>query len=208
MARMAPTAPTIENFDQDIDRLEELADELEAYILGDETYRTLMLPRTRGYERTTMSGGQLLSLMNYLLRARAELTAEQQTRLDGITVKVEQTIGELRTPFQQHLAREAHSHLDRLQWFLDSCQDDAEQCKRDFPNEIQNRQRLEEMRQVFGENLPDDIAAAMAQVDQRIRAMSEDGDFVWPQRSKAFYPTQPYWYLYITPAVDRNQRPG
>jgi len=205
---MAPTAHAIENFDQDLARLAELADALEEYILGDETYRTLMLPRTAGYERTTMSGSQLLSLMNYLLRARAELTAEQQTRLDGITVKVEQTIAALRTPFQQHLLREARSQLDRLHWFLDSCQADAEQCKQDFPSEIQNRQRLEEIRQVFEGKLPPEFEADLAQVDSRIRDLSERGEFVWPQRSQAFYPTQPYWYLYITPAVDRNHQGG
>lgn len=164
-----------------------------------------MLPREKGFERTTMSGGQVLSLMNALLRGRAELTAAQQSRLDGITAKVQQTIGTLRTAFHKHLTREAHSHLERLRWFLDSCQEDGEQCKRDFPNEIQNRQRLEELSQALGSALPPELAHELATVDERLRAMTMAGDFVWPQRAQELYPQTPYWYLYVTPAVEGNR---
>jgi len=200
---MEATYTAIENFDQELNQLQTLADALEEYILGDETYRTVMLTRSKGYERTTMSGGQLLSLMNYLLRGRAALTVEQQNRLDGLVAKVEQTIGGLRTPFLKHLTREAHSNLDRLRWFLDSCQEDMEQCRRDFPTEIQNRQRLEELSQAFASDLPADLAHELATVDERIRAMSAAGDFVWPQRAKELYPAEPYWYLYVTPTAAR-----
>ncbi len=200
--KMESTYTTMENYDQDLEQLQTLADELEEYILGDETYRTIMLPRDKGHERITMSGGQLLSLMNHLLRARAQLTAGQQSRLDGITTQVQQTMAELRTPFHEHLTREAHSHLDRLRWFLDSCQEDGAQCSNDFPAEIQNRQRLEELSQAFGSAMPDEIAGALATVDERIRSLTKDGDFIWPQRSPALYPKESYWYLYVTPVVE------
>lgn len=195
---MEPTSTAIENFDRDLNRLQALADALEEYILGNETYRTLLITYPHGNERTTMSGGQLLALLNLLLRARANLTAEQQTRLDGLTTKIQQTSGALRTPFHKHLTKEAKSNLDRLRWFLDSCQEDPQQCQRDFSTEIQNRQRLEEIEQAFAGELPAEIAHDLASIDSRIRAISKPGEFIWPQRTKELYPRDPYWYLYVT----------
>ena len=175
------------------------AAELEDYIIDDELYRTTTARTSEGDQSLKMTGGDLLARLHRLQAIRSELTPEQQQRLDVVQKAVDATIYSLRTRFHDRLKREVKARLDSLKWFLDDVAQDARRARTEYPFEIRNRQRIEEIKKELGADLTPDLANAISQLDQRLRMLTAAGNFVWDARLKSAYPANPYWYLYVTP---------
>ncbi|MEZ4864865.1 MAG: hypothetical protein R3C14_26365 [Caldilineaceae bacterium] len=100
--------------------LEAMADELEAYIVKSEVYRTILVSTGRGNQKVEMSGGDLLARMQALQAMRENLTMDEKDRLNSIITKLEVTKGEFQTPFHELLRRELKSRLATLHWSRDT----------------------------------------------------------------------------------------
>jgi hypothetical protein len=81
---------------------------------------------------------------------------------------------------------------------LDDCAADARRCRAEYPFEIRNRQRIEEILKELGSDAAD-VKQQVQAVDQRIRSLTHSSGFVWDERLQSAFPNQPYWYLYTTP---------
>ena len=91
------------------------------------------------------------------------------------------------------------SRLNSLRWFIDDCRQDRKRCRSEFPYEIRNRQRIEEILKVLGTDLDADLAAQLRQIDERIQYMTVAGDFIWDEKLQPLFPRGVYWYLYVLP---------
>ena len=89
--------------------------------------------------------------------------------------------------------------LDSLRWCLDECDEDRRRCRTEFPYEMRNRQRVEEICKQLGEEIPADLSGMLNRIDRRIRQNTKGGGFIWDSRLEKIYPPNPYWYLYMTP---------
>ena len=121
----------------DLARVEAVANELEAYIVAGEVYRTVV-PTTEGNRKMTVSGGDLLARLARLQEKRSALTAEQQGRLDQAATKANRTIYALRTRFHDLLRRELKSRNDQLAWDMELRK--AREEKEADHAELKNRQ--------------------------------------------------------------------
>lgn len=178
---------------------EEMVTELEDYIVGNELYRTVIAHTPEGNRKMTMSGGALLSRLRRLAAERDSLPPEMQQRIDAVIKSAEATIYSLRTRFHERLAREMKARLDSLAWFLDEYADDRARVHANYPYEIRNRQRIEEIMQRLGDQAPPEQMARLRSIDSRIRQITHAAPFIWAERLAPAFPQHPYWYLYAAP---------
>ena len=108
----------------------------------------------------------------------------------------------LRGVFHSILQREVKTRLDNLGWFLDDGEADRAYLYDEYAVEMRNRQRLEEVVKELGNDLDEDWAAELAQIDARIRARCRPAPFIWEAELEAVYPADTYWYLYLEPEVE------
>ena len=178
---------------------EAMAAELEAYVVNDELYRTVIATTARGDERLKMTGGDLLARLHRLQGERAQLSPDQLARLDRVQSSVDETIHSLRTRFHERLEREVGARVDALKWYLDDLAGDVERGRANFPYEMRNRQRIEVIRAEIQEGLSEDLVSRITSVDRRIRQVTRGSDFIWDERFRELYPASTNWFLYVTP---------
>ena len=183
----------------DLSITEAMVQELEDYIVGNDLYRTLIARTANGDQKLQMSGGDFLARLHRLQGERDVLTPGEQKRLDAAQQRADSTIYSLRTRFHERLGREIKARLDSLRWYLDDCRDSRAKCQTEYPFEIRNRQRIEEILKQLGNQVPPDLASVLGQVDQRIRQLTQGSGFVWDRRLEKVYPSERYWYLYQRP---------
>lgn len=176
-----------------------MADALEYYLIEGEIYRTVVTPVEHGYERFTMSAGELLALLHKLDAQRSELLQDQRRLVDEVKDKVQRVTQRLWGRYHQLLEREIISRLDSLNWFLNDCQNDMAKCRDYYPSEIRNRARIEELLLAWGEKVPLSVSDRVERIDQRIRQLTEVAPFIWSNEEEKRFPQDPYWYLHVLP---------
>lgn len=189
----------IEEPSVDLAITEAMVAELEEYIIKDEVYRTLIVRTPSGDHNVRMTGGDLLARLHRLHGEQKALSAEQVRRLEEAQRQADATIYSLRTRFHQRLHREMKARLDSLTWFLDDCSQDKQRGRVEFPYEMRNRQRIEEILKNLGTNVPAALRESLRRVDKRIREIGKVGSFTWDKRVEHIYPQDEYWYLYMLP---------
>ena len=183
----------------DLTIAEAMVAELEEYLIKDELYRTMIIRAPGGDLNVRMTAGDLLSRFQRLQGESAELTTAQREKLAAIMKQAETIIYSLHSRFQQRLEREMKARLDSLRWFLDDCDEDRACCRTEFPYEMRNRQRIEEILKRMGGALPAALKAQLQQIDQHIRQIATASPFIWDERLQVAFPRTPYWYLYMRP---------
>jgi hypothetical protein len=183
----------------DLEIVEGMLSVLEDYIIKDEVYRTVILPTSAGDQNIRMTGGDFLARLHRLNGERDVLNAAQQQRLDTVQNQANKIVRALNSRFNQRLLREMKARLDSLRWFFDDCGGDRQRCRVEYPFEMRNRQRVEEILKQVGGEVPSDLRTLLSRVDKRIREFAKPGDFIWSKRVEKVYPREPYWYLYMLP---------
>lgn len=189
----------VEDPSTDLEIVEGMIPQLEDYIIKDEVYRTVILPTSAGDQNIRMTGGDLLARLHRLNGERDALTPAQEQRLDAAQRRVDEIVHSLKTRFNQRLQREMKARLDSLRWFFDDCGGDRQRCRVEYPFEMRNRQRIEEILKQLGKDVPEDLATLLRRVDKRIQEFGKPGSFIWSPRVEKVYPREPYWYLYMLP---------
>lgn len=178
---------------------EAMAQELEDYLVKDDLYRTIIVNLPRGDQKLQVTGGDLLTRLHRLKAVREELSPDLQARLDAVETSARETIYSLRSRFHDRLRREMKARLDSLKWFLDDCTAEPNRCRAEFPFEMRNRQRIEEILKEVGDTLSPELQTQLQGIDHRIRIVTRASDFIWDKRLQPVFPPQPYWYLYVRP---------
>jgi hypothetical protein len=173
--------------------------ELEDYILSDVLYRPLIVRASSGDLNLQMTGGDLLTRLHRLRSQRQQLLPDLQTRVDTVDQAARRIIYSLRTRFHARLQREMKARLDSLKWFLDDCGQDRQRCRVEYPFEVRNRQRIEEILKESEGDLPEELKNYLRTIDQRVRVLTHATDFIWDAQLQEAFPRQPYWYLYASP---------
>lgn len=173
--------------------------ELNDYLFKEDLYRQMLVHTPAGDQRPQMTGGDLLTRL-YRLHGEGDLlTVEQRRALDQVQGQVEQVTQELHARFHERLLREVRARLNSLRWFLDDCRQDRTRGRTEYPYEIRNRQRIEEILKALPDPLPTELADALQQIDRQIENMTNATDFIWENRLESIFPRKVYWYLYRRP---------
>ncbi len=190
----------------DLAVVEAMAEQFESYILGGQVYRTVVVP-TPGDRRgaaarpVQSSGGDVLARLHKLAAQSELLSREQAQRVAEARGAIEKATARLPSHYQALLLREARARLNSLNWFLDDCSENRRECRVQYPFEIRNRQRIEEIAKALEAENAGALATQVAAVDQRLQGMMTGGEFVWEAAVAHVYPREAYWYLYGLPAL-------
>lgn len=122
-----------------------MAQELEAYIVDQDVYRTVLITTADGNRKIEMSGGDLLGRINQLKESQGQLSLAQQDQWKAIDADVQRTIYSLRTRFHELLRRELRSRHDQLAWNLNERL--AHEDEKPDAAEIDNHQRITAIQQ-------------------------------------------------------------
>ena len=143
MAEM--TNATVQKLADTIAEIAAMAQELEAYIVAQDVYRTVLLTTADGNRKIDMSGGDLLGRINQLKESQGQLSLAQQDQWKATDADVQRTIYALRTRFNELLRRELKSRHDQLAWN----QDERRAHEEEAPDaaEIDNHQRIAAIQQ-------------------------------------------------------------
>jgi hypothetical protein len=175
---------------------EAMVEELEQYIIKEDLYRTVITRTPQGEVRVQMTGGDLLTRLFRLNAEKAGLAPSLQQRIDAVTKNAEQTIYSLKSRFHARLVREMRARLDSLRWFLDDAAESPAAARANYPYEIRNRQRVEEILKRLGKETPAELQGQLEMVDRRLRSFAIGSEFVWDPALRDVFPQYPYWYLY------------
>lgn len=176
-----------------------MANALEYYLIEGNLYRIVMVRRIYGFERVTMSIGELLTILNTLHAQRLQMSAEQNRQLDAIVQTVDCVQTQFAPHFQAMMVYEIMARLNHINWFLHDCEKGKAGCVDNFPVEMRNRQRIEELVKALGRDMATDVATRIERIDKRLRQITRRADFIWPAETQSIYPEDPYWYLYSLP---------
>lgn len=189
----------VEDPSTDLEIVEGMLPVLEDYIIKDEVYRTVILPTSKGDQNIRMTGGDLLARLHRLHGEHDDLSTSEQQRLDVAQRTADETIRSYRTRFNERLLREMKARLDSLRWYFDDCGNDRMRCRVEYPFEMRNRQRIEEILKQVGADVPAELKNVLSRIDARIREFAAPDTFVWTARVEKVYPRDTYWYLYMRP---------
>jgi len=177
----------------------EMANALEYYLIEGNLYRVVMVRRVYGFERVTMSIGELLTILNTLQAQRLRMTPEQNCQLDVIRQTVDYVQNQFTAHFQEMMVYEIMARLNRINWFLHDCEKGKAGYIDSFPAEMRNRQRIEELVKALDRDMIADVVTRIDRIDKRLRQITQRTDFIWPAEAQNLYPEDPYWYLYSLP---------
>ena len=178
---------------------EAMAEQLDAYLVSDELYRTIVAETPTGQQRLQMTGCDLLTRLHRLQQQRLMLTPEQIFQLDQLQAVIEESLRSLPTRFDERLQLEVKSRLNAIAWFLDDCSADPKRCEVEYPFEMRNRQRIEEVLKVLSDGLSEGLQRQLERIDKQIEVMTSASPFIWSTKLEPMFPQTPYWYLYVSP---------
>lgn len=139
------TNGTVQKLADTLAEIAAMAQELEAYIVDQDVYRTVLITTADGNRKIEMSGGDLLGRINQLKESQGQLSLAQQDQLKAIDADVQRTIYSLRTRFHELLRRELRSRHDQLAWNLNERL--AHEDEKPDAAEIGNHQRIAAIQQ-------------------------------------------------------------
>ncbi|NJL95111.1 MAG: hypothetical protein HC915_16030 [Anaerolineae bacterium] len=181
---------------QDLYVAKAMAASLDSYVRQDQLYYPL------GAEFPRMTLGGFLLRLRRLHSLQAQLSPTQAHALQEVDASHARAVATWRHHYQQKLLTEVNSRQDVLRYYLAECEEGLGQCRENYPPEAHRRTILEELQHALVRLGVPGYAAAqdrLATLDDRLRALLEDGPFLWPEPLQSVYSAAEYWWLYAQP---------
>jgi hypothetical protein len=191
---MTDHRPTLAyDLDRDLHVLTAMASSLTPYLYEDEVYGQL------GGNLPKLTLGGLLMRLYRLSHLDNVLDAPQQDTVRDARLNFEAEKAEWSAHYEQKLLRELQSRIEALDYFVRECVEDAAMCVTSYPSQAEKRIMIEHLAAEAKDTnvLTEDLAARLAELDQRLRRVLVNSDFIIADdRLKAVYPRERFWWLY------------
>lgn len=171
----------------DFSFLEGAIPELEDYLLSDQ----LFWPLGSG-ERLSM-GALLLAVKR--IGAVAE-THEEREKFKEAHEKIEAIRSRWRTNWSNKAQKEFSARLRQWSHVLSEFFSEQKSQTVVYPHEVTWRVILHELEDEIIK-IPEEDILELEALDERLKAGSKKGKFVWDQELKCSFPEQQYWFLYL-----------
>jgi len=190
---MSTKPPTLAfDLDRDLRALATMASNLTPYLYEDEMYGYLS-----GDLPNLTLGGLLLRLYR-LGHLENLLDADQQTMLQDARINFEAECAKWAVHYETKLQQELHARLDAFDQFLNECGDDLPSCAANYPVQAEKRTIIEHLNDelVELEARPEEIENRLRHIDQKLRRLLVESDFISDERLAAVYPKHRFWWMY------------
>ena len=190
---MTKKTPTLA-FDlaRDVRALGAMAANLTPYLYEKELYGYLSgdLPR--------LTVGGLLMRLYRLTRLSDHLSAEQQNVVQDAAINFEAEQSEWSVHYEHKLQQELETRLNGLARFLEEWREGNAACAASYPIEAEKRTIIEHLRReaIEREVMPPELEARLRQLDNQLRRLLTDGEFISDPILQEVYPRDEFWWLY------------
>jgi hypothetical protein len=189
---------------RDLKILEQMAMEMEAYLIGDSIHWTLA---ERDMPRLTIGGylmrqQRLPILKNYLRPA-------EQAQLDVAIKHFNQTLVEKVVRFEQRAHQELHAFLSEWTCYLRGLTKYRALAVTRYASEVDTRVVITALINKLLEtpyHLDPQIPSELTVLDRILRRHWQVGEFVWEPVWQLAYPIEKYWWLYGKPDLKTSSQ--
>jgi hypothetical protein len=167
---------------------------LEDYLLSDELYWSVDAPVPAGesiYPRLT-PGGFLLAQKRLLART---LNLDHQMVFSRLLPEVDAIRSRWRVAWEKKAGRDFHSRLGMWRNFIEEYRREPEEQYDRYPYEVRLRVMLQLLQPEAALFSPAE-QEMLAGLDQLLKAVIVEGNFIWEADLQKGFPHQEYWYLY------------
>ncbi len=188
--------------DRDLSELEQMAERLREYLLGDALYMPIGGGFFRASTTPQLTLGAALLRRRRLSLLRASLNLPQQSRLDAALGQHDSVHGEWTVHYEKKLKQEAPSRLKLMRAFFRDCSESPRDCGAAYPVEALRRTIVQEILLAMDELAYDkgELMAQVQQTDVALRRLLHAGAFIWSVGLEAVYPRSTFWWLHGSPA--------
>jgi len=194
---MAGMTPTLD-IERDLVFVEEMATDLEPYLLSKTLYWSLNVRRSARHNLLKGTLGGMLIRAHKLSTLRESLTPDQRQRLHDAQSQIEQELTHWAVQTGQKATREVKARLNSWGAYLQECQSNARQYESEYPQQAEGRTILEFL---FAYTDDDPASAAaharLARLDGLLKSMSRAHEFVWDEALIPAFPRERFWWLYV-----------
>lgn len=189
------------NIERDLKEAEAMVAALEDYIHSDQLYLRVHGGGLSG-AMPNMTIGSLLMRLRRLDILRDGLSAEQRQRLENSLNQNEAFAKEWRLHYSGKMIREAKSRLDAMRTFFQECRETPRACAGIYGPEALRRTIVQEIllaMKDLGIEVDDDLKTKRGMIDQQLRGVLVNTDFIWADEIQSAYPREKFWWLYQSP---------
>jgi hypothetical protein len=190
---MSANPPTLAfDLDRDVRILSTMASNLTPYLYEQEMYGYL------GGDLPKLTLGGLLMRLHRLCRLDNVLSPEQQNQVQDARINFEAECSKWAVHYEHKLQHELLSRAQALIQFLDECGEDVPNCAASYPSQAEKRTMIEHLRAEAEEHevLSEELDALVKQVDQKLRRVLQEGEFITDTRLQSVYPSDQFWWMY------------
>lgn len=190
---MTQTPPRLAyHLDRDVTILGAMASSLTPYLYENEIYGFL------GNDLPKLTLGGLLMRLHRLTQLEALLSAEQLSQVQDARINFEAECARWAVHYEHKLQQELRVRLDALDQFLRECQDDLGGCASGYPTQAEKRTMIEHLRAEALEHevLTPELASRLVYLDERLRRLVSQGDFISADFLAQAYPPETFWWMY------------
>jgi len=132
---------------------ETMAAELTDYLLGTQLFRQIVVDTPAGFRQPKMTLGGLVERIE-TLAADPRLGASDRRRLQAVQEAWEEAQHRYPQQVREKLFREMKSYLRNWKYFLEQRSQDPDRWKQEYPYELHNRQRVQLVVHLLGDEAP------------------------------------------------------
>jgi hypothetical protein len=192
---MSTNSPSLAfNLEHDVRVLSAMASNLTPYLYEQEIFAYL------GPDLPDLTLGGLLMRLYRLSRLEDILTTEQQNIVQDARLNFEAERSKWAVHYENKIQHELKSRIEALMRFLDECLADRAGSAVNYPVQAEKRIMIEHLRREARELsiLSDDLDNEVKAIDQKLRRLFVDGDFITDKRLLDIYTRDDFWWLYGT----------
>jgi hypothetical protein len=199
---MAGEVKPVLDIERDLVFVEEMATDLEPYLLSKTLYWSLNVRRSAHHRLLKGTLGGMLFRMHRLSALADSMTPDQRQRLHDAHTRIEEQLAHWAVQTTQKAAREVKARLDSWGAYLHECQSNVRQYESEYPQQAEGRTILEFLSAYAAEGAASAARARLIKLDGLLRALSEAHEFVWDEALKPAFPQDRFWWLYVWPASE------
>ncbi|MBN2500715.1 MAG: hypothetical protein JXB38_08065 [Anaerolineales bacterium] len=187
--------------------LHAVLDELKVYLLSDNLFwntgGVVNHPDETPYPQLTLGN---LALFRQRVEAKQKCTpleASVSVEANKVFQEIESLHQQWRTAWEKKAAQEFVSRFRQWRIYVDEVKDDPEKNAVFYSSEVRVRVLLELLKTQLGTEPPAELEL-LPQLDLRLRAMFEPGNFLWEDDLTPGFDQETYWYLYGRPREEEQ----
>jgi hypothetical protein len=184
--------------ERDLQIAEAMAGDLKPYLLSETLYWSL---GRSGTSRRPLPKGTLGGLLLRLHRLEAldnALTPDQSHRLRQVRWETDSALDRWFAQAEAKTLREIKARLRLWSEYLGECEDNPYTYQAEYHTQVANRTIAALLVDFAGDAIAgQSITSRITVLDQLLRGITTEGNFVWDEALEPVYPRERFWWLYV-----------